>query len=666
MLSRWFRMTLSVALFLGARNALIAAPEVAPASKSTPRATEKKAVEKKPAAKKDAAEVKPPPPALPAAVVSPGRVEFTRLVAHWTDYGKPEYLKFLDEAQPDIAQVGFYGGHFYSLAHTKYFNGYPAHFPVQGMKECGNFFQNLNAEIHRRNIKVIGHINVSMMFGNPRGTKGGPEGFFKYYEELWDEKELGLKPVANPLDLIEKHADGSPNFTEMYSAGNGGMKEYWACLANPYWRTVLKAWTKRGIERGVDGYMINYFYRHDCMCPHCQAKFRGYLKNRFTPVELKDKFAIPDVEHHKFTEIVGWHDPKTSTPLRRVMLEFSQATTKEAFDEVFIEYGRKLKPDLIVGQWNHLGDFHQISGDERSLLPPKLWGRGEDYLWYSTGGSACYTDLKAGFLGDGTLQARYIRGAFDDKPFTLGKYESTRIRAAISELAANGGAPMGFYTNFTDPAAREVIVRYYRFIKRYEELYRASRSVSDVLLLYPRTAVHAGNMSALDGFRDLGRALLDQHVLFDVLPDDLASEAERRKYAAVLTWKDNVELKPEVVKVSSTFVAPQTVRVSVSRPAGEGNELDVHFVNYNREEPKEKKSPGRGIVDEKPIAVRGIKASVRVPSGYRVSRIEAITPEGTGPEPLKFDAAPGSVRFTMPEFLVYGVARLRLEPIQKP
>ena len=43
-------------------------------------------------------------------------------------------------------------------------------------------------------------------------------------------------------------------------------------------------------------------------------------------------------------------------------------------------------------------------------------------------------------LGEGTLQARYIRGAFDDKPFTLGKYENTRIRVAIAELAANGGA----------------------------------------------------------------------------------------------------------------------------------------------------------------------------------------------------------------------------------
>ena len=117
------------------------------------------------------------------------------------------------------------------------------------------------------------------------------------------------------------------------------------------------------------------------------------------------------------------------------MLRFSQIANKEAFDEVFVRFGKSLKPDLIVAQWNHLGDFNQISGDERCLLPGELWGRDEDYLWYSTGDAANFTDLPAGALGEATLQARYIRGAFDDKPFTLGKYESIRIRVSIAELA---------------------------------------------------------------------------------------------------------------------------------------------------------------------------------------------------------------------------------------
>src|SRR5262249_54424981 len=157
-----------------------------------------------------------------------------------------------------------------------------------------------------------------------------------------------------------------------------------------------------------------------------------------------------------------------------------------------------LKPGFLVAQWNHLGDFGQISGDERCLLPKELWGRDEDYLWYSTGGAACFTDLKDGFLGEGTLQARYIRGAFGDQPFTVGKYESTRIRVAIAELAANGGAPMGFYTRFKDPEARKEIVRYYQFLAKYDDLYRANTPHAEVLLLYPRKAVHDGKVEAVE------------------------------------------------------------------------------------------------------------------------------------------------------------------------
>lgn len=601
-----------------------------------------------------------PVSAEPPPSTTTSRLEFTRLVAHWAGYAdQAAYLSFIDDAQPDIAQIGFYGAHFWSLAHTSQFNGYPAHFPVQGLKECGDWFQNLNGELHRRGTKVVGHFNVKFLVGDPE-SKDGPRGFFKFYKDLWDERELGPKPVADPLALLEINADGTPITNANYSIG--GMKEYWGCLNNPQWRAVLKAWTKRGIERGVDGYIINYFYRHNCLCEHCRREFRGYLRERFKPQELNNLFQIADLDKHVFTEIVSWHDPKESTPLRREMLRFSQVANKRAFDDVFVEYGRKLKPGLIVAQWDHLGNFHQISGDERCLLPAEMWGKNEDYLWYSSGASAVFTDLAEGFLGDLTLQARYLRGAFDDKPFTMGKYEHTRIRSAISELAANGGAPMGFYTNFADPAARAEIVRYYQFIKRNDGLYRANRSHGESLLIYPRTHVHRGDMAALEDFKRVGRELLDRHVLFDVLPDDIATPDARARYRQVYSPPyPPLAVSPLAREEASKFEAPQTVRISASRPAA-GDEIDLHFVNYNREEPREKKSAGRGIIDEKPIAVEEIKVDFRIPAGLHVTGIEFLTPEA--PEPIKLPPPPTNgtrVLFTAPRFLVYGVARIKLE-----
>jgi len=576
------------------------------------------------------------------------RVLFTRMIAHWDAYGDPEYLKFVDEARPEVAQVGFYGAHYWSLSHTAQFAGYPSHFPVRGLAECGDWFAELNRQLHARDVKVVGHFNIKFLVGDPDGPDG-PRGFFKFYRDLWDENELGPKPVADAKDLLEVDAGGAPIVNNSYRIG--GMKEYWGCLLNPHWLTVLKAWAKRGIGRGVDGYMINYFYRHNCLCSHCRKAFSEYMGRRFTPAQLSEQFAISDIKTHVFPEIVAWHSPAESTPLRREMLRFSQIANKRAYDEVFTDYARKLKPGLILGQWNHLGDFNQVSGDERCLLPAELWARGEDYAWYSTGASACYTDLTNGWLGEGTLQARYLAGALGGRPFTLGKYESTRTRVAIAELAANGGAPMGFYTRFKDPAARAEIVRYYRFIGQHDSVFRGARPHAESLLLYPRSSIHEGRMDALLKFKDLGRSLLDAHQLFAILPDDVAVPDHLKAARSIR------EVRTED-KTGSRFDAPKTVRISASVPAS-GGKLHFHFVNYNRDEPEKTKSPGRGIQDEKPIAAKAIPCDVLLPKEFKDPRVTVFTPESPTPVPIASKAGNGRLNFEVPGFLVYAVVEIQ-------
>src|SRR5688500_15364830 len=108
---------------------------------------------------------------------------------------------------------------------------------------------------------------------------------------------------------------------------------------------------------------------------------------------LKATYGIADLAQHPFTEITYWHDPKESTPLKRETLRWAQISNRRVCDKVFHEHGRSLKPDLITGQWNHIGNFNQVNGDERCAVPADLWGKDETYLWYSTGGAACATDI---------------------------------------------------------------------------------------------------------------------------------------------------------------------------------------------------------------------------------------------------------------------------------
>jgi hypothetical protein len=607
-------------------------------------------------------------------IVSPAkpvRHEFTTMVGHWAEYADPAYMPFIVDAKPEMAQFGFYGAHFWSLGHTPQFKGYPAHLPVQGLKECSDWFAEKNKELHANGVKVVGHMNVKFLVGDP-DHEGQPRGFFKFYRDLWDEKVLGPKPTQDVMSLLEVNKEGKPIESNSYSIG--GMKEYWGCLNNPDWRAVLKAWIKNGINQGCDGFIANYFYRHDCHCKHCVAGFKQHLAERYKADQLKEKYAIADLKAHKFDEIVSWHKPEESTPLRREMLAFSQIANKRAFDDVFIDYGRSIKPDLMVAQWNHLSNFSSINGDERCLLPTSLWGKDEDYTWYSMGASGCYSDIAGHYLGEGSLQARYIRGSLDDKPYTLGKYEHTRIRVSIAELAANGGAPMGFYTRFKEPEAREIIVKYYNFIRDHADIFKASSAHGEVLLLFPRSKVHAGDNEAVTRFKELGNQLLDDHVLFDIRPDDLPLPEGKTYAVTVDPSKHKVEQLSALIPTKRTKLdAPWTVRLSANRSAKRtdaADEVTLHLVNYDRTEPeipeKKKADPnakrgntGKGAMDEKPIAAKPSKLTFVAPAGIEVGKAIAYSPEWTGPRELAAKSTDAGLEIEVPEYLVYCVIRLK-------
>jgi hypothetical protein len=157
----------------------------------------------------------------------------------------------------------------------------------------------------------------------------------------------------------------------------------------------------------------------------------------------------------------------------------------------------------------------------------------------------------------------------------------------------------------------------------------------------------------------LGRHLLDQHVLFDVLPDDLATPEILAKYQATINpAKDALPSRKRL----SLFDAPATLRVCANRPA-KGNEIDLHFVNYDRDElPKRangKPNHGSGPADERPKAVSEVDVSFVLPAGMKVSDVEVISPEYEKPLHPDFQFTDGRISFTMPEFLVYAVARLK-------
>jgi hypothetical protein len=116
----------------------------------------------------------------------------------------------------------------------------------------------------------------------------------------------------------------------------------------------------------------------------------------------------------------------------------------------------------------------------------------------------------------------------------------------------------------------------------------------------------------------------------------------------------------DIPEIRSRFDCPKTVRVSASRPA-KGNEITLHFVDYNRVEPEKRRSPGRGIVDERPIAVEKVHVDFVVPKGSTVKTIRIAMPESPDAMDVRFALDNGRLRFDVPKFLVYLIATISFE-----
>src|SRR5262249_8912330 len=164
----------------------------------------------------------------------------------------------------------------------------------------------------------------------------------------------------------------------------------------------------------------------------------------------------------------------------------------------------------------------------------------------------------------------------------------------------------------------------------------------------------------VESFKKQGQELLDRHVLFDIRPDDLARPADWAAYKLVLKTDDAAALSSKLPADLSRFEAPKSVRVSVQRPR-EGSELDLHLVNYNRREPAEKHSAGRGIIDENPIPVDSVKADLALPRGFTPAAVRFLAPEAE-PVDVPFVVDRQRLRFAVPTFLVYGVIRIQGKP----
>ena len=624
---------------------------------------------------------------------------FNRYVALLAMAGDPAFISFLEEARPQVVQMGFYGPQLYAFGDTELGSGYPMNLPVRGVHEVLDWQKQFNQKIHDIGGKVIGHFSMTIAWGDPEKNTG----FFESYNgDSWHTELLGPKPVDRIDDLVHKQPDGQMIVGDRY-----GFPWVAGCSNNPNWRKLHRKMVEVAITRcDVDGFVSLYNYNHGCACDYCNHDFRAYLLDRYSPKEINSKFDIDNLDSFRLDGTLGkspgWIDRDSPHPvgLQIEAMRFSQFTWKQHYDEIFIETGRKLKPDLILGSWNHLGFMKH---HERNVMPKEMWGCDEDLLWYSTGaGTGTVADGDAGVR---MLNLKFIWELSGHKLPVLGRYEGTRTRASIAEGLACQGPGMGLYCNWKDPDGSKAFIDYFHFAEEFQSYYHPVESYAEVALVFPRQVILKGNDQPGEHFREIGQFLMDAHILFDVLSDQNISVERLDQYRGIVLTDTNAlserqaellaeyatQKNPVIVPLGSedapnltahekvfpvalghraklvsvlhdeiyggvsTFDTMWTVRINAYLQT---ERIVIHFVNYNRIESKDS-----GPANESPIAISDVGVNLRLKgSNKKIAKVTFLSPEIPYREDLTWNQDLDRLHFQIRSMLVYGVVVIDIAP----
>ena len=246
------------------------------------------------------------------------------------------FLKFAERTKPDLVIMGAFGAPQWTAQKD----------PRAWLAQWRAIFERM----HRSDIKVVGMIALLHVGADVTAV----DDWVEFYEKRWDEKLLGKKPSAEGRSLLEQRAWLPDKQRGAYAPR--------ACAANPDWRAVEKALVGALIDAGIDGFITHRNMYGQCGCDHCHDGLRKQLAANYKADELKSQFGIANLAKHKLPHIYGFHRNHTNGPSALALegMKFARGQTKACFDEVFLQYARGRKKNLIVAQWNHIPHFDEM------------------------------------------------------------------------------------------------------------------------------------------------------------------------------------------------------------------------------------------------------------------------------------------------------------------
>ncbi|OGV69831.1 MAG: hypothetical protein A3K19_28930 [Lentisphaerae bacterium RIFOXYB12_FULL_65_16] len=439
-------------------------------------------------------------PAVPPAVTpyKPGPVPPNGDLRYCIHYREvtPDFIEFLRQARINFL-------HWHGPFHG--YTGMPARTELEKMTART---RKTIDEVHAAGAACILYIGPCFSYGD----KDKRTILFDFYDKRWQEYTdyFGPKP-GDLLEMAQCDAKGTPR---PYSYG--GQDGYHLCVNSPGVRQYTKGLIRMICEAGGDGSFYDgpYVSQGNCYCKWCRERFRTWLKETYTPDELRQHFDVTD--------------PATAEPpldsKGRLWLAWRKFGTWSLLD--FLKdtkaYARTLNPNYIMTANYCMWSGEPFGPQVGSAENIELWSQAIDVIFdeakYGAG-----PHMNQGVKNSNSLDYRYLLAAAHGKPVALlktapdGNVPDARpnlTRLAIAEGAAQGAT---WQFHYIQPPASAAAIEYDAFLAEHASVLTRARPWSPVAVWASLQQAYAGLTSYPPG---VSRFLADQHIPHTFLIDE--------------------------------------------------------------------------------------------------------------------------------------------------
>ena len=342
-----------------------------------------------------------------------------------------------------------------------------------------------------------------------------------YVASIWGGRDLY---VAHP-DWAQRKADGEvtswdDDYTSVAMCPNSPYREYLAGIV-----------TEIGDRYDIDGFYFDEpSFQSWCSCRHCRTKFAVEHKME---LPFREAFGDPNFQHFldwRYAEIAAWRQELYDLVKTEERCIFFQG----AFPLACLQR----EPMALSGigprtsfYWQRFGVSWQVPmahGDDMrrtaaigDLVHIELYRRsvGEPLWWYGV----CLRYIRSIAENKPCL----VLGMMAQSPYDLYGLPEAELRLSVAEVLANGGAPLfaRYYPDRVDQQAWDWVYGLFAEAETLAPFLGPRESVKFAALLYSPNSYRRfdhldGKPSHLGELKGFAKALLQAHILFDILTED--------------------------------------------------------------------------------------------------------------------------------------------------